>query len=105
MILLVKIRNNFTRHQLITHRNIFFLFFVFMYKAQLSTNSIYNADVITLHCLHNHSSYINYLPCGLLIQKIQLLNYLQYGLLTLLTIQYLHYLLNIQLLTITYTIY
>ena len=33
----------------------FFFFLIFIYKAQFSTNSIYNAVVITLLYLHNHS--------------------------------------------------
>ena len=33
----------------------FFFFKIFIYEAQFSTNSIYNAVVITLLYLHNHS--------------------------------------------------
>ena len=36
-------------------KDAFFFFLIFIYKAQFSTNSIYNAVVITLLYLHNHS--------------------------------------------------
>ena len=39
------------------YHGIFFFFFliILIYKAQFSTNSVYNAGVITLLYLHNHS--------------------------------------------------
>ena len=60
--------------------------------------------VFTMQVSLRYFTYITILTlqCRLLIQKIKLLNYLKYRLLTLL---HLRYLLNIQLLTITYTIY
>ena len=77
----------------------FFVFLFLLNNFNLQSTILYK-QYLQCSChyatLHNHS-YIRY---GLLIQKIQLLNYLQYGLLTLLTIQYLRirYLLNIEFL-------
>ena len=74
----------------------FRLLFFFLYTKHNSLQTVFTIQLSLRYFAYITGPFLLlYLQYRLLIQKIQLLNYLQYGLLTLLTIQYLHYLLNI----------